>query len=87
MTVGESNAKLSSLRMPCNHTHCVAAFTAPLYSTSYEEREIMCYLLLEKKMGPLESMNTKLEVEFMSLVSPAQSESENPTSSSGELAT
>ena len=37
-------------------------------------------------MGPLERMNTKPEVDFLSLGSLIESESENPTSSSGELA-
>ena len=41
MTVGESNEKPSSPRIPCNHTHCVAAFTAPLYYASTEERDIV----------------------------------------------
>ena len=85
MIVGESSATSSSQRMPCNHTHCVAAFTTPLYSASTEEREIVWCLLLEKKMGPLESINKKPEVDLLSLGSPAQSESENPTSSSEEL--
>ena len=86
MVLGESSATLSCQRMPCNHTHCVATFIAPLYSTSAEEREIVCCFLLDQHMGLLERMHTKHEVEFLSLGSPTQSKSENPTSSSGELA-
>ena len=66
-------------------THGAATFTAPLYPTSAKEREIVCCFLLEQKMEPLEIMKRKPEVEFLSLVSPSKSESENPTSSSGEL--
>ena len=58
MTVGESNAKPSSPRIPCNHIHFVAAFTTPLYSDSTDERDIVCCLLLEQNMVPCEIMNT-----------------------------
>ena len=58
MTVGESNAKPSSPRMPCNHTHYLVAFTTPMYSASGEDKEIVCFLLLYQKMGLCESMNT-----------------------------
>ena len=58
MTVGESNAKPSSPRMPCNQTHCVIASTTPLYSTSVHGKEIVCCFLLEQKIGQCESMNT-----------------------------
>ena len=86
MTVGESIATPSFRRMPYNHTHCAVALTAPLYSASAEERKIVCYFLLEQDMGPLEILNAKPEVEFLLMKSPTQSESVNPTSSSGELA-
>ena len=58
MTVGESNATSSSRRIPCNHTHCVAVFTAPLYVASAEDREMVCFLFLEKNMGPCTIINT-----------------------------
>ena len=58
MTMGESNANPISPRIPCNHTHCVDAFTAPLYSALDDERDIMCCLLLEQNMGPCVGMNT-----------------------------
>ena len=74
MLVGESNATPNSWRIPCNQTHGVAAFTAPLYSAYVEEREIVCCLLLEQKIGPSASMKTKTEVDFLSMGSPAQSE-------------
>ena len=46
MNLGESNATPNSLRLSCNHTHCVAAFTAPLYSALAEEMDIVwCFLL------------------------------------------
>ena len=46
MIVGESNEKPSSPRMSCNHTHCVVAFTAPMYSASTDEMEIVCCFLI-----------------------------------------
>ena len=58
MTVGESNAKPSSPRIPYNHTHCVAVFISPLYSASVDERDIVCCFLLDRNMGPCASMNT-----------------------------
>ena len=58
MNVGESNANPNSPRIPYNHTHCVAGFTAPLYSASADERDIVYGFFLEQKMGPCESMNT-----------------------------
>ena len=57
MTVGELNEKPSSPRITCNHTHCVAAFTAPLYLASSNERDIVCCFLLQQHMGLFESMN------------------------------
>ena len=56
LTVGESNEKPSSPRMPFNHTHYVAAFTAPLYWASIDERDIVCCFLLNQHMGPFASM-------------------------------
>ena len=58
MTMGESNEKPSSPRIPCNHTHCIAAFTAPLYSGSVDERDVVCCFLLEHHMGPCACMKT-----------------------------
>ena len=75
----------NSRRIPYNQTHRVAALTTALYSESAEEREMVCCLLLYQKMGPSASMKTKPEFNFLSLRS-VQSESENPTSSSEELA-
>ena len=48
--VGESNAKPSSPRIPCNHTHCVVAFIAPLYSALADDKKIACFLLFYYKM-------------------------------------
>ena len=36
----ESNAKPSSPRIPCNHTHCVVVFTSPVYSDSAYNKSI-----------------------------------------------
>ena len=58
MAVGESKSKPSSQRMPCNHTHCVAAFTPLLYSALDNEMDIVFCFLLEYHMGPCERMNT-----------------------------
>ena len=41
MIVGESNANPFFPRMPWNHTHCVAAFTAPLYLDLDDDNEIL----------------------------------------------
>ena len=58
MKVGESNEKLISPRMPCNHTHCVVVFTAPLYSDSADERDIVCCFIIHQNMGPCTRINT-----------------------------
>ena len=64
MTMSESNSKPSSPRMPCYHTNCVAAFTAPLFLALADYKEIVLFLLIDHKIGPYESMNTLPEVEF-----------------------
>ena len=85
MLVGESIVTPNSRRIPCNQTHCVAALAASLYSTFADESDMVCCLLLEHQMVPSSNMNTKPDVEFLSIGSPNQSESENPTSLSEEL--
>ena len=52
MLVGESIVTQNSRRILCNQTHCVAALTVSLYSASVDESEMVCYFLLEQKMGP-----------------------------------
>ena len=58
MIVDESNEKPSSPRIPYNHTRYVGAFTAPLYSDSTDERDIVCYFLIDQNMVPCARMNT-----------------------------
>ena len=70
MLVGESIVTPNSRRIPYNQTHYVAALTATLYSDSADESEIVCCFLLEHKMGPSSSINTKPEVDFLSVGSP-----------------
>ena len=74
------NCDTKSQRIPCNQTHYVAALIAALYSASVDESEMVCFFLIYHKMGPSTSIKIKLEVDFMSVGSPAQSESENPGS-------
>ena len=85
MLVGESIVTPNSRRIPRNQTHQVAALTAALYLASANESEMVCYFLLEQQIGPLENMKTKPDVDFLSIGSPTQSESENPASWSEEL--
>ena len=80
MLVGESIVTPNSRRIPYNQTHCVAALTTALYLAFADESEIVCCFLLYQKMGPSANMKTKPDVEFLSIGSPAQSESENPAS-------
>ena len=80
MLVGESIVTPNSQRIPYNQTHCVAALNAALYLTSTDESEMVCCFLLDQKIGPSLNMNTKTNVDFLSIGSLAQSESENPTS-------
>ena len=80
MLVGESIMTPNSQRIPSNQTHCVVALTAAPYLVSADESEMVFCFLLEKKMGPSSILKAKPEVYFLSMGSPAQSESENPTS-------
>ena len=80
MLVGESIVTPNSQRIPSNQTHCVVALTATMYLTSADESEMVCCFLLEQKIGPSENMKKKLDVDFLSIGSPTQSESENPAS-------
>ena len=75
MLVGESIVTPNSRRIPYNQTHCVAALTTALYSASADESEMACCFLLDHKMGPPENINTKPEVDFLSVGSPSQSKS------------
>ena len=80
MLVGDSIVTPNSRKIPCNQTHCVAALIVAVYLASIHESEMVLFLLLDQKMGPLENIKTKPEVEFLLVGSPAQSESENPAS-------
>ena len=80
MLVGESIVTPNSSRIPCNQTHCVTALSATLYLASADESEMVLFLLLDQKMVPSETIFKKPKVYFLSVGSPAQSESENPTS-------
>ena len=62
---GESIVTPNSRRIPCNQTQCVDALTAALYSTSADESEMVCCFLLDHKMGPLATIQTKPEVDFL----------------------
>ena len=84
--VGEKIVTPNSRRIPCNQTHYVVASTASLYSASADESEMVCCFLIDQKMGPSSRINKKPEFDFLLVGSPAQSESENPTSWSEELA-
>ena len=86
MLVGESIVTPNFQRIPCNQTHYVAALAAALYSAFADESEMVCYFLLDQKMGPSKNMKKKTDVDFLSIGSPTQSESENPASWSEELA-
>ena len=86
MLVGESIMTPNSRIIPCNQTQCVATLTAALYSAFADESEIVFYFLLYQQMGPSENMKTKNTVDFLSVGSLAESEFENLTSWSEELA-
>ena len=80
MLVGESIVTPNSRRIPCNQTHCVAALTVALYSAFVDESEMVCCFLLEQQMGLSASIKKKPEVDFLSVESLDQSESESPAS-------
>ena len=69
-------------KIPCSQTACMDQLTTPLYSVTAEEMEMETLFLLDQKIGPPSNMNTYPEVYFRSSLSPAQSESVNPTKSS-----
>ena len=64
----------------------VVAFTTPLYSTFVDESAMALYFLLDYLIGPSTRLNTYSNVEFRSMLSPAQSLLVNPTSSKPDFA-
>ena len=74
----------NSEKIPCNQTAWMQAFTAPLYSTSAKESAMESCFLLDQKIEPPPNIDTYPEVEFLSILSLAQSESVKLTKSSSE---
>ena len=77
----------NSLSIPYNHKHWVVAFTTPMYSAYVDESEIALCILIEQLIGPSASINIYLEFDFLSILSPSQSESVKPTNSRIDCAT